>query len=148
MRRLMESIVIDIAASPARVWEVMFDVEQWPTWTSSVRSIKRLDPGPLIVGSRVRIQQPKFPPALWKITEIVPGSHFSWRSGPPGMWILATHTIIPTPTGCRVTLVLHYHGLLGNLLAGMTRTITRQYLELEANGLKARCGFPPPDYTK
>ena len=116
----------------------MLDVEKWPTWTPSMRSVKRLDPGPLIVGSRVLIRQPKFPPTLWTVTEKVTGSRFTWRSGLPGMWVFATHAVVPTANGSNVTLTLHYHGLLGKLLARMTRGVTRRYLEFEANGLKQR----------
>lgn len=134
----METITIDIAAPAERVWAVMLDVEQWPTWTPSMRRVKRLDPGPLTVGSRALIHQPKLPPGLWKVTEMVAGSRFTWRSGLPGMWVFAMHTVVPTATGCQVTLALHYHGLLGQLLARMTRGITRRYLAFEANGLKQR----------
>jgi hypothetical protein len=73
---------------------------------------------------------------------MVIGSRFTWRSGLPGMWAFATHTIEPTATGCRVTLALLYHGLLGKLLARMTQGVTRRYLELEANGLKQRSEQP------
>jgi uncharacterized membrane protein len=132
----VETITIDITAPPERVWAVMLDVEKWPTWTPSVRSIKRLDSGPLTVGSRVLIHQPKFPPARWTVTEMMAGSRFTWRSGLPGMWVYAKHTIVPTATGSRVTLAVHYCGLLGKLLARMTRGVTRRYLEFEANGLK------------
>lgn len=52
------------------------------------------------------------------------------------MRVVATHRIEPNATGSRVTLALHYHGLLGKLLARMTRKITRHYLGLEASGLK------------
>ena len=83
----METIDIDIAAPPERVWAVMVDVEKWPKWTPSIRSVKRLVSGPLIVSSRVLIHQPKFPPAQWTVTEVVAGSRFTWRSGLPGMWV-------------------------------------------------------------
>jgi hypothetical protein len=136
---MMESIVIDIAAPPARVWEVMFDVVRWPEWTASISRVQPLTPGPLQVGSRVRIHQPKLPPANWRVTELEPGIHFTWVSVAPGVRVTARHSVESTPTGSRVTLALHYHGLLGNLLAQMTRGITRRYLALEANGLKACC---------
>jgi len=50
------SISVDVDTAPARVWEVMSDVERWHEWTPSVRSI-RLDHGPFAIGSRVVIRQ-------------------------------------------------------------------------------------------
>lgn len=134
----MNSITIEIAAKPDRVWGVMFDVENWPAWTPSVKSVKLLDPGPLLVGSRVRIHQPKFPPAVWQITEIDPGRQFTWESVGPGLRVVATHRITGTATGCTVTLALAYHGLFGRVFERMTWAVSRRYLEFEARGLKRR----------
>lgn len=132
----MESITIEIAAPPARVWAVLSDFENWPQWTASMRSVRHLDAGAMGIGSRVRICQPKFPPAVWKVTEFEPDHLFTWRSGMPGIQVVATHVIEPTATGSRVTLALHYRGWFGKLLARLTHDITRRYLEMEANGLK------------
>jgi uncharacterized protein YndB with AHSA1/START domain len=136
------NISIDIKAPVDRVFEVMADTDHWPEWTPSVKSIKRLDGGDFAVGSRAVIRQPKFPPALWTITEIDPGHSFTWINRAPGIKVVAHHSAEPTPSGSRATLSLRYEGVLAKLLARMTRSITNRYLAMEATGLKARSENP------
>jgi uncharacterized membrane protein len=136
------SITVDIAAAPARVWEVMSDVGRWPEWTPSVTSIKRLDTGPFAIGSRVVIRQPRFPPAWWKITAIEPGRSFTWTSIAPGMRVEARHQVDAAPGGSRATLSLELQGLFGGLFGRLTRGITERYLAFEGRGLKARSENP------
>ena len=136
------SLSIDVAAPPDRVWQVMSDVDRWHEWTKSVTSITRKDNGPFAVGSRAVIRQPKFPPALWKITSIEPGRSFEWTNVAPGVRVVARHGVQPVAGGTRATLSLQYYGLLGGLLARMTKGITERYLAMEANGLKARSENP------
>ena len=131
-------IAVDIAAPPDTVWAVMSDAERWHEWTESVRSIRLLDQGPLAVGSRALIRQPKVPAALWRVTAITLGRSFTWRTGAPGMWVDAQHSVETIPGGARATLHLHYEGVIGNLLARRTRDITNRYLGYEAAGLKKR----------
>jgi hypothetical protein len=100
--------------------------------------LRLLDEGPLAIGSRALIRQPKFPPAMWKVVEIDPGRRFVWRSGFPGMWVYGHHSVEPIAGGARATLRLHYEGLLGALMARLTRGITERYLGYEAAGLKRR----------
>jgi hypothetical protein len=131
-------ISVDIAASPDVVWSVMADAERWHEWTASVRSIRLLDRGPLRVGSRALIRQPKFPPAVWKVTALDSGRSFTWKSGAPGMSVHALHSVEPVEGGARATLRLHYEGPIGRLIGRFTRAITNRYLEFEAAGLKRR----------
>ena len=131
-------ITIDISAPPDVVWSVMSDVERWHEWTPSVRRIRIVGGGPLAIGSRAWIKQPRFPPAVWKVTAIEPGRTFTWESGAPGMRVYANHSVEPISTGTRATLVLYYQGIVGRWLARMTRDITNRYLKYEADGLKAR----------
>jgi uncharacterized protein YndB with AHSA1/START domain len=132
------SITIDIAAPAERVFQVMSDVERWHEWTPSVTSVKRIGDGPLAIGSRAIIRQPKFPPALWKVSAIEPGRSFTWISGAPGLRVVGHHSVEPTAAGSRATLSLDLRGFLGGVFGAMTKDLTERYLAFEANGLKAR----------
>ncbi len=132
------SITIDIAASPERVWSVMTDVARWPEWTPTVKSITRLDKGPITMKSRVLIRQPKIPPALWKVVEFNPGKNYAWVTVSPGVRITANHSITPIENGSRVTLSIQYEGVFGKLLGKWLTNLNNRYLNLEANGLKQR----------
>ena len=133
------SITTDIPAPVAIVWTVMADVERWPEWTPSVKRVEQLSPGRLQVGSRVRIHQPKLPPAFWRVTELIQGASFTWVSRAPGVRVTARHTAEAIAIGTRVTLSVHYNGLFGALLAWWVGELNDRYLEIEVNGLKARC---------
>ena len=135
-------ITTDISAPAERVWAVMSDTERWHEWTPSVTSIKRLDHGPFAVGSRLVIRQPKFPPALWKVTAIEPGRGFTSASIGPGLRVIARHSVEPTTSGSKATLSLELQGLLGGVFGRMTKGITERYLAFEATGLKARSENP------
>jgi len=133
------SVTTDVAAPPRLVWPVMIDVERWPEWTSSVSRVKRLCPGPLQPGSRVRIHQPKLPPAWWRVTELVPGTSFTWLSVAPGVRVTARHAVEIFAGGSRVTLSIRYEGLLGRWLARWVGSLNDRYLAMEAQGLQSRC---------
>lgn len=132
------SISVDIPASPDRVWQVMSDVDRWHEWTPSISEIRRVGGAPLAVGTKVIIRQPKFPPALWTVSDLQPGRSFTWVSRAPGMKVTGTHTVVPAGTGSRVTLALRYEGLIGPLFARLTARITERYIGYEAAGLAAR----------
>jgi carbon monoxide dehydrogenase subunit G len=132
------SITTDIPAAPDRVWAILADVERWPEWTPSVSRIRRLDPGPLAVGSRARIHQPRLLPATWRIVELAEGRRFTWVTRGPGVRAVAEHSVEPIDRGSRVTLSVRFEGLLASLVARLTRELNRRYLELEAAGLRER----------
>jgi hypothetical protein len=132
------SIATDIAAAPERVWSVMRDIERWHEWTSTVRSIRQRNSGPLAVGVRAIVRQPKFPPALWTVSELVENRGFTWISRGPGFSVLARHGVEPIEGGTRATLSLEFTGPLGGAFGWMTRSINTRYLAIEAAGLKQR----------
>ena len=136
------SISVDISAPPERVWAIMSDVEHWHEWTDSITSVEKFDPGPLVVGQRVRVRQPKLPPALWKVSEIEPGESFTWISTAPGILVTAKHSVARAGSGSRASLSIHYGGMLGGALARMTGSINDRYIAMEAAGLKRRSENP------
>jgi carbon monoxide dehydrogenase subunit G len=129
----------NIAATPQHVWQIMTDVERWTEWTSSVTSIELMDSGPLAVGSRVRISQPRLIPMKWVVTQLEPEWKFTWVARSPGLSIAARHLLQQRGRNSRVSLSVEYDGLLGGTVARTWGQLTRRYLELEAAGLKQRC---------
>src|SRR3954451_687414 len=129
---------IRISASTDAVWSVMSDVSAWPDWTSLVWRVEVLDGQPLHVGSRVRISQPKLPTAVWEVVELHPGRSFTWTNRSPGMTSTGVHAVSPEVGGGAVaTLALDQSGPL-SFLARPFLGLTRRYVQLEADGLKAR----------
>ena len=131
-------VSLDIAAPPQRVWQVMTDVERWPEWTASVTSVRRLDSGGFRVGSRARIKQPKFLPAIWEVTQLDSGRSFAWVTHSPGLRATGVHQVKPTPNGSCATLAVVYSGALAPVVATLLGGVTNRFLALEAAGLRKR----------
>lgn len=131
---------IDIDAPAERVWEVLSAIQRWPEWTASMTKVEPLSDGPLAVGSRARVRQPRLPPVVWTVTDLSPGRSFSWESRTPGAVSTAVHEIEPTADGAasRVTLGVEQDGPLGRLVGRLLGGLTRKYVDMEAAGLKRR----------
>ncbi|MGW1344213.1 SRPBCC family protein [Kribbella sp. NPDC002412] len=127
---------VTIAASPERVWAVVVDVERWPERIPTVEAVERLDDGPLTVGSRTRLSQPRLPTAVWTVTELAEGSSYTWESRSTGVTVTAAHVVEPHPGGSRLTLALTVSGPLARIGWLMTRSLTKQYVETEATSIK------------
>jgi uncharacterized protein YndB with AHSA1/START domain len=134
-----QRISVDVAAPVERVWEVLVDVERWPEWTDSVSSARLLDTGPLAVGARVQVSQPRIPTGEYTVTALEPGSSFTWEQRQPGSTVSAHHACTPLPDGgTRVELTVVMSGALGGVVGRLYRRLTERYLALEAAGLKLR----------
>src|ERR1700741_1504307 len=130
---------IEIDAPPQLVWDVFTDVERWPEWTASVTSLVGLDGPALAVGKRFAIKQPRMSKLVWQVTEIDPASSWTWVQRSPGVLVSARHDVIAPPGGLTVVRQqLDQRGVLGAPVGGLMVRKTKRFLELEAQGLKAR----------
>lgn len=133
---------VTIAAPPERVWAVVVDVERWPERVPTVEAVERLDPGPLGVGSRSRVQQPRLPSAVWTVTDLTDGSSYTWQSSSPGATVTAAHVVEPHPAGSRLTLAVTVTGPLAWIGWLLTRSLTTRYVETEAASIKMASEAP------
>jgi hypothetical protein len=135
--RFDDEIVIDVSIED--VWRVYADVERWPEWTASVRTCRYVAGDTLALGSQVRIEQPKLRPAVWEVTGLDPGRSWSWAAKAPGARTTAVHTLEPLGAGStRVHQTIEQRGVLAPLVGRLYGRLIREYLTLEAEGLKAR----------
>lgn len=132
-----------IDSSPDLVWAVISDVARWPEWTPTIDRVERLDEGPLRVGSRAKVWQPKLPKALWEVTEVVDGRSFTWEATGPGMRTIARHVVTPEASGATITLSIEQTGPMGAVAATVWRKLTQRYIELEAESLDKRVTAAP-----
>jgi uncharacterized membrane protein len=131
---------VDIAATREAIWPVLTDVENWPQWTTSMRTVRRLDSGPFTVGAKVRIRQPRLPESVWEVTELVEPTFFGWRATAPGVTTVAGHRLAARADGTTtLTLTIRQSGPLGAVLGLLISSLTRRYVQTEARGLKRRC---------
>ena len=139
---------VEIRVSPSRVWSVLLDVERWPEWTTSVSRIQRMDLGPLTLGSRTRIWQPRLMPAVWCVTSLDEGRRvFGWTTRTLGVKIVGRHQVDAFKNHSRVALSLHYTGPLSVVVARVYRDLIWDYLRREGNGLKEFCENLPVSHT-
>jgi uncharacterized membrane protein len=119
------------------VWRLVTEVAGWPALTPTMTSVERLDDGPLRVGSRARIEQPRQRPAVWTVTELDPGRGFVWQTERRGLTMTATHRLVAEGTGCRNTLDLRLTGALARPLGWLIGPAVRRALHTENAGFKA-----------
>ncbi len=130
---------VEIDAPAQLVWQIFSDVEGWPEWTASVTSLVARDGAGLAVGKRFAIKQPGMSKLVWKVTEIDPGSSWTWVQRSPGVRVSARHWVTPQANGrTLVRQQLDQRGLLGALVGRLMLKTTKRFLEQEARGLKAR----------
>jgi hypothetical protein len=122
----------------------MTDVERWPEWTESMKSVERLEEGPFVLGSTARLRIRRAPTAgVWRVTEITEGRSFTWETDSGGVHGVATHLIEPDGDSSKVTLTVTLSGLVATLLTPILAGVARDNVRMEAEGLKRRCEAEP-----
>jgi uncharacterized protein YndB with AHSA1/START domain len=130
---------VSIAAPARLVWDVFSDVERWPEWTASVTRLVALDGPELAVGNRFEIKQPRMPRLEWTVTEVAPDTSWTWVQRSPGGLTVARHEVeLVGPDRTLVRQQLDQRGAVGALVGRLMKRMTVRYLDLEAQGLKAR----------
>ncbi|WFG47219.1 SRPBCC family protein [Pseudonocardia alni] len=130
------SVERDVHAGIDRLWAVLTDPPDWPRWTESMREVRLLDGG-LTPGSRVRIVQPRLPPMIWTVTELVPERELTWTASATGVFTTGTHSLRPGQGGTTcLRLGLEQRGALAPLVQPFLGRLSRRYVELEADGLR------------
>jgi uncharacterized membrane protein len=134
-----------IDAPTQEVWEVLQDVAHWPDWTPTVTSVDLLEGDDMAVGLRAAIRQPRLPRAEWTVTEVEPGSSFTWVATGPGLRTTGRHVVEPDSAGSRVTLSIEQSGPMGAVAAFVWRGLTQRYIDTEAACLDREVtGTPAP----
>ena len=128
---------IDIDVPPSAAWAVLADLENWPTWTGSVKKLEVLDGGPLRQGTRARVELLGAPMAGdWTVTSVTDGREFTWENRAPGVHTVATHVIEAHEAGSRVTLGIRQSGPGAWFMRPWFKHVNNRNMDMEAAGLK------------
>ncbi len=94
----MPSVSRTIAADPAVVWDLLVDLDAWPSWGPSVSGAT--SGGPLGQGSRGTVRTAVGLSLPFEITRFEDGHRWAWKvAGVPA----TDHRVEAAPGGCTVT---------------------------------------------
>ena len=137
-RYLVEKTSV-INAHPGNIFKVLMDVGQWKQWTASITEMSILDNGRPGTGARIKVLQPKLPPAIWTVTECLPDSSLTWEKRSFGLVMLSEHFVLTGNNEASVTIRITYQGPLAGLFYMLTHSLTDRYMTMEIDGLKREC---------
>ena len=125
-----------VNAPPEQVWPLFVDVERWPEMTKSIREVRRVDSGPLQVGSEAIVRQPRLFPARWRVTELEPGHSFTWEATTGGVTTVGGHIVDADGQGSKITLTIRLRGPFARLAYAFWGGLSRRYLSMEMEGFR------------
>lgn len=135
----MEHQVTAAVSAPTEiVYQLFTDVESWPGLTPSITEVRRLDSGPLRVGSEAVIRQPGLRPATWQVTSLDPGRGFTWQTTVAGVTAVGGHLVTQDGDRAVITLSLRQHGPLAGLVGALTGRMVRRNLARELEGFRTQ----------
>jgi len=129
-------VTTTVDAPPEQVWRLFVDLERWPEMTKSQREVRRVDSGPLRVGSEAIVKQPRLPRARWRVTELEPGRSFTWETANGGVTTAGSHIVEANGQGSKITLTLRLHGPFARLVSAFMGRLSRRYLSMEMEGFR------------
>ena len=104
------SASVDVAVEPARVFALWADSAGWPRWDPDLEEAAL--EGSFASGSRGVLKPRGGPRTRIELTEVVEPESFTAVSRLPGCRMVFEHRAVPIDTGCRVTHVVRFEGLL------------------------------------
>ena len=132
-----------VAASPEQIWPLFMNLERWPELTESITSLRRLDTGPLQIGSETEIKQPRLPRARWRVTELDPGHSFTWETKVGAVTSVGAHIVTPQGQGSEIILTLSLHGPFARTTGALLSRFTQRNLTLELDGFRRAAESAP-----
>jgi uncharacterized membrane protein len=136
--RWERTVLVDAPAD--LVWRLTLDITSWPSFVPTVRSVERLDQGPVRVGSSARIKQPGQTPAVWTVTKLDPGREFTWQTRRLGTTMTGSHAVEAVGDRCRCILAIDMPGPFGAVFG----PFFRKALDAESAAFKAKAERSDP----
>src|SRR5881392_3011839 len=134
---------LETAASPATVWRVWSDVNDWPDWNPDMKE-SRLD-GPLKLGATGMINTRSGGRHDVVVTHYEEGRSFELESTAlPGTRMAIRATITPSGGGSRITQAFEPRGLLAPIVGPMMSGTILKTFNAVLHGLKQKVEAPSP----
>lgn len=130
--------VVTIDAPIEKLWALTVDIEAWPSFTPTMTSVRRLDDGPLTVGSSAVVAQPGLGKRTWTVTTLEPQRRFVWETRLLGARLVGIHELEALDGGCRSRLVVEQSGLTSKLVGALAGGPIAKAIATENAGLKRR----------
>lgn len=82
-------------------WNYVADVEKWPSWSKHIRSIEKLSPGPLSIGTQCKISFSNGMSSTFQVLEFNPMRNWKWAGHI--LWLTVGTNLIFEPVDDRRT---------------------------------------------